>query len=350
MRKVPNANIQAGSYVLILKLFLWKIRDLTHPRSPFVLFMKLYFYLIISLLLISACGETGKEPLELADGQAIEASNIDSTGSYIGYRFNEPDEVYTMPGSLTELSGMQYLSIGLIACVQDEKGTIYLFDREKKQLVKSVHWGKRGDYEGIAGDEQTLYVLESTGTVYKVSNYLLSESPEVEALATGLPKACDAEGLFLLENDEKLLIACKGGELGVRDIWAYDLQKKVLEEKPFISLSQERLESHFITTGLDRFSLVLKKLLDAKGESGILAPSGIAQHPNTRDVFVVSANSNLLLIFNPAGELISLEELSAKLFAHPESITFTEDGGLLIGNEGKGVAPTILYFNYDKTQ
>lgn len=315
--------------------------------------MKLYFYLfyLCSLPLLFSCGGNSGNDASKADGETIYAINTDDDEELVGYDFIDPDELYTLPGSLLELSGMQSLGNGLIACIQDEKGIVYLFDREKQEIVREVAWGKDGDYEGIAGDETTLYVLESTGSLYKLRNFMEGKTPEVENLEVNLEKGCDAEGLFLLKREAELLIACKEGNLGDRNVWAYDLQKKTMSSEAYIKLPQQSLEDHFITEDIDRFSLGLKKLLDAKGESGILSPSGIAIHPITGDTYIISAASNLLLVLGPKGIIKQMEELPATLFAHPESITFAENGDLFIGNEGKGaVAPTILYFRYKKLE
>lgn len=312
--------------------------------------MKLSAYLISCFIICFSCGQTTNDYSSEKHGATIEATNAIDSSAYTSYKFDKPDELYTMPGSLTELSGMQHLSNNVIACTQDEKGIIYLFDRAKKAIISEVAWGKDGDYEGVAGNDQELYILESTGTIYKIRDFLETNTPRVETLNTGLSKPCDAEGLFLQHNKEKLLIACKEGERGIRSIWTFDPKAKQLSASPYMNLPEKVLEDHLITTGLDRVSLGMKKLLDVKGESGILAPSGIAIHPKTEDLYIVSANSKLLVVLNPEGKIKSLEELPSSLFTHPESITFTADGDLLIGNEGgAGVAPTILYFNYQQS-
>jgi hypothetical protein len=316
--------------------------------------MKQYFSIVYLCLifLFVACGNSAKDEAPKADGETIYATNVEGEEELVGYAFTKPDDLYTLPGRLQELSGMQSLSNGLIACIQDEKGIVYLFDREKNEIVREVAWGEDGDYEGVAGDNNALYVLESTGTLYKLSGFLASTPPQVAKQKVALEKGCDAEGLFLLKREGQLLIACKEGTLGDRNVWAYDLQEKKTSPEPYLKMPQQSLEDHFITEGIDRFSLGLKKLLDAKGESGILAPSGIAIHPISGDTYIISAASNLLLVLSPQGVIKQMEELPATLFAHPESITFAENGDLFIGNEGQGMgtAPTILYFKYKKLE
>ena len=313
-------------------------------------------FCLLPLLFFIACNEQSKSDGE--NGEATKPATQADLVQHIGYRLSEPNEIYTLPGSLKEVSGMQSISNTVVACIQDEKGIIYLFDLEQRKIVQEIKWGKDGDYEGVAGNADTLYVLESNGTIHQVTNYQAANSPSVKSWETGVYSGCDAEGLYLLSNEKKLLVACKEGEggvgadvpSGVRSIWSFDLHKQELFKEPYRQINLETLEEELVRDGLDKFSLGLKKFLDAAGESGVLAPSGIAVHPNTHDLFVVSAKSGLLVVLSPTGQLKYLEELPRSSFLFPESITFTPEGDLLIGNEGKGGEPNILFFKYDAQQ
>ena len=298
--------------------------------------------------MLAACNSSNKEnESSTLDGEAITAPAQDTALALIGYHLAEPTTVYSLPESLNEISGMQMIGPELVACVQDEECIIYLFNLETGKLEREIKWGKNGDYEGIAGNESALYIVESGGDLFKVSNYMNADKPQVQKLKTRLEKNCDAEGLYFLADKHVLLIACKEGKKGVRNIWAFDLQKEALQSAPYLQIPQEVLEQELVKGGLDRFSLGLKKALDAKGESGVLAPSGIAQHPVTKDFYILSAQSNLLVVVTPEGEVKYVEELRNSLFQQPESITFTAAGDMLIGNEAKGGKPNILRFKYE---
>ena len=314
-------------------------------------FFHLLYYLLL-LLFMWSCGENSNASDK--DGAPTNPQAQAIINQNTGYRLDQPDQIYTLPGSLKEISGMQSISPTLVACTQDEDGIVYLFDLEQRKVVQEIDWGKGGDYEGIAGDSAVLYVLESNGTISQLSNYASAGGkPVVESWKTGIDGGCDAEGLFLLTEEKQLLIACKEkGDApgGVRNIWAYSLQKKQLLPEPYRKIEHELLEEVLVTDGIDKLSLGLKKFLDTAGESGVISPSGIAIHPNTQDLFVVSAKSGLLVVLSPEGQVKSLEELPRSLYPQPESITFTSQGDLLIGNEGKGGDPNILFFKYDAQQ
>ena len=48
------------------------------------------------------------------------------------FDLNHPDELIKLPVKLKEISGITFLSKNKIACVQDEKGTIFIYDIHKE--------------------------------------------------------------------------------------------------------------------------------------------------------------------------------------------------------------------------
>ncbi|MBW3546042.1 MAG: hypothetical protein KY428_10675, partial [Bacteroidetes bacterium] len=196
------------------------------------------YSLLVLLVFFSCDAKNNKGKPEMPDGETIPLSK---GWQSLPYQLNNPQEIYTLPGSLVELSGMQSLSDNLIACVQDEDGVIYLFDREQKKVIREISWGPKGDYEGIAGNSRLLYILRSDGTIFKVSNYNSSSPLAVEKWKTRLDKSCDAEGLFLMDSPDLLLLACKGGAGDLWKIWEFDMRKAMLREGPLLQMSLEVL-------------------------------------------------------------------------------------------------------------
>jgi uncharacterized protein YjiK len=302
------------------------------------------------MLLLLACGS---QPESAANGATTDEAAGLVLIPEMGYSILNPDRTYTLPGSLMELSGMQSLGDSLLACVQDEKGIIFLYDLQKQEVVAEIPWSEDGDYEGIAGNEQLLWVLKSDGTLYRITHFMkggaqAGSAPQVKEITTSLSSACDAEGLCMMPDKKTLLIACKEGVDGERTIWQFDPEKEELLSDPYLRLQEDQLEEELISSDLDKISLGLYKFLNVKGESGILAPSGLAFHPITGELYILSAASKTLTILDKSGNVKGVQELPSQLFPQPESITFMPDGTMLIGNEGRGGAPTILLFTYDK--
>ncbi|AHM60161.1 hypothetical protein D770_09520 [Flammeovirgaceae bacterium 311] len=309
--------------------------------------MKILSLLLLILLCFGCNQKPAPEDKIENNGPTIKAVSIDSAALEFPYDIMNADTTYILPATLKELSGMEHIGNSLVACIQDENGILYMFNVAEGKLVREIHWGEDGDYEGVAGTDSALYILESGGELFRITNFNTEETPEVAKWNTGLDN-CDAEGLCLLPDRSSLLVACKVGAYGVRQIWSFDLETHVLAKKPYLEIHQEVLEENLLDSGLDKISLGMRKLLDAQGESGILAPSGLAVHPYTKDLYILSSQSKLMAIIGPSGQVKHIEELPVSLFLQPESITFLPNGDMLIGNEGQGGDPSIMLFKYNR--
>ena len=65
----------------------------------------------------------------------------------IEYNLNRPDKHTVLPDALHEVSDIAYLGDSTLACIQDEKGIIFLYDLKKNLVTHSYKFGKDGDYE-----------------------------------------------------------------------------------------------------------------------------------------------------------------------------------------------------------
>ena len=77
-------------------------------------------------------------------------------------------------------------------------------------------------------------------------------------------------------------------------------------------------------------------------------PSGIAIHPDTKDVFLISSVGKLLVVLNKNGKIIDMAPLKRSLFRQPEGITFDKEGNMFISSEGRGKKGYILKFTNQK--
>ena len=66
------------------------------------------------------------------------------------------------------------------------------------------------------------------------------------------------------------------------------------------------------------------------------SPSGIAIHPMTGEMFVLSTAGRLLVVLSPEGEIVRIERMKKSLQPQPEGICFDSDGSLFIASEGDG--------------
>jgi len=269
------------------------------------------------------------------------------------YDLASPSVRYTLPGSLAEISGISYYRPNRIACIQDERGLIYIYDLKKEKIFSKHLFGKSGDYEDIAVVGDTAYVLRSDGVILKVEDFT-SNGRNVKKISTPLSTRNDAEGLVFDSATHALWIACKGSSSlnpdannnGYKAVFRFDLSGEKLSDDPLFLVDLARLPDMEKSSWIRKLSVRLGKALKILGEDWNFQPSGIAIHPVEDDIYIISHIGKLLVVLDRNGKIGSVNRLDPKTFRQPEGICFTPEGDLFISNEGDGGKGNILKFNY----
>jgi uncharacterized protein YjiK len=248
------------------------------------------------------------------------------------YQLAEPDKTWKLPGALVEISGLSFIDNDRLACVQDEKGIIYIFNMRAGKIEQEVIFGDDGDYEGIEIIEDDAWILKSNGTLYEVTSYLDKPVKGVKKYPTALSGKNDTEGLAFDPFAKSLLIVCKGSPYtdekegrGLKAVYNFDLETREPDVKPFLLINLDSIRIY-------------------SGKDATFQPSGIAIHPSTGDLFILGSVGKLLLVFSRKGEMLAMIRLNPKIFTQPEGICFGPDGMLYISNEGDGRQGTIFKF------
>lgn len=269
----------------------------------------------------------------------------------LGYDLTEPDSTFKLPKRLEEISGLSISRDGaMLLAIEDENGKIYVIDKETGELQDEFAFWKPGDYEGVEVVGNDIYVLKSSGTLYRVQQ-AGTKDQKVEKYNGFLDDENDVEGLAYDPIKHRLLLACKGkagkGEpfREKKSIYAFDLQTLSLQTNPVFVISLTDIHNYLSTTPAIR---KLKKLAEMfkPGTDLTFAPSGVAIHPITGDIFVLSSVGKVLMIINQSGQLLHIEKLRKEVHAQPEGLCFDTDGTLYIANEGKGAKGRIFRFDY----
>jgi uncharacterized protein YjiK len=245
------------------------------------------------------------------------------------YHIQQPSGRFWLPSELEEISGIAYTGKDILAGVQDEKGTIYMYDTKSTAVINRIRFGASGDYEDIAIAGDDVYLLRSDGTLYKTS---FSGTASTEIVDTPLSARNDAEGLAYDAANNRLLVACKGisgikkDDSGNRAVFAFNLETGTLQPEPV-------------------FLIPVKEVKKRSGNKENFRPSGIAIHPLSGLVYVLASAGKVLVVLNKNGSIEAVQPLPARYFRQPEGICFAPNGDLFISNEGRGSMASILRFN-----
>lgn len=267
----------------------------------------------------------------------------------IGYDLINPDETIILPPVLHEISGISVIDSSSVACIQDENGIVFLYDINRKEITKYLTFYGNGDYEDIAYVNGRLFVIRSDATLFEIRN--LEESEIAEKIKPDEIPHRETESLCYDSINNRLLVAPKDkadkdSESKVkRGVYAFDLTRGKLNKKPVFDFSLSSImkyaEANDIIYSEEQNDK--KKKVDIK-----FKPSSMAIHPVTGKLFLISAEDQMLFVFDMNGNIENIIYLDPYLFTMPEGITFFANGDMLISNEGRNMRPTILKFKYRK--
>jgi uncharacterized protein YjiK len=277
---------------------------------------------------------------------------IYSNDQYIfPYEVNDPDEKWQLPNSLDEISGLSYIESDRLACVQDEKGNIYVFNILSGEVERKIDFGDLGDYEGVEIIDDDAWALKSSGTLYEVKNYWNEKDHKLTKFNTVLSGKNDAEGLAYDPVSGNLLIACKGHPYfdekkgkEFKAIYEFDLRTKKVGLEPFLLIVMDTIKYYKNYNTMAQLGVELLAFFDSSKGDISFQPSGISIHPATGNIYVIASVGNLLMVFSRDGDILSMVKLKSEYHPQPEGICFSPDGTLFISNEADGDDGTILMF------
>lgn len=228
---------------------------------------------------------------------------------------------------------------GVYVAIADEKGVIYFVDGAGGGAVRdTVLFRDKGDFEGVEMVGETLWAMKSDGKLFAVERWK-NGKPQVTEYDTPLKKSDDVEGLGYDHERKALLLACKGDPDSsyLRKVYAFDVKTRQFNPQPVISLDPKRVNE-------------LVPYLDSE-KHDYFSPSGIAVHPKTGEIYLISAALKRLVVLDKnTGNIHMAARLNKKLLPQPEGISFDPEGNLIISSEGKKGEGLILQFRYHPKQ
>lgn len=230
-----------------------------------------------------------------------------------------------MPKELNEISGISFVNDHVLACVQDEKGIIFLYDLKHDEVIKKITFAEKGDYEGIAIVGSSAYIITGNGILYEVTDFLTD--PNVNTYNFDLQEDEETEAICYDKSANRLLLASKNKKKEDPDpgLYEFDLSSKKFSDTAVIKVD---LNS----------SLIKRK--DRNNLKKLWQPADIAVDQINKRIMVVDAVNRHLMELSLTGELVNMIPIDEKRSARPEGIAIAADGSIYIcndsNNEGKG--------------
>ena len=82
-----------------------------------------------------------------------------------------------------------------------------------------------------------------------------------------------------------------------------------------------------------------------KNLNEIIKPSAMTFHPQTNDLYILSAINQIIIVLTKENTLKKVIPFKGKDFIQPEGIAFNSKGELFISNEGKNKQGNIIKVN-----
>ncbi len=302
--------------------------------------------LLLSSLSFSNCKDKIESVESTSEKEILPDFHI---GESIPYDLDKPTQVNQLERDLFEISGLTYFpDLEFLFAVNDEKGKIYFLAPGSGVNGGHINFHKANDYEGIAYHDNLAYIVESNGDITVID---ASRAEKIDGYKTKLSRKNDIEGIAYNPATSSFLLAAKGSgsikgkSKKKKSIFNLDPKTKTVSEIPFFSVNLKK--------EVDKLEAVANSSASAiTNYQGIrinkFSPSGIAVHPVSNNIYVLSSRGKLLAIFDQKGNLKGLSFLDEKMHKQPEGICFGPDNTLYISNEGRAGKASLLSFKYLK--
>ncbi len=301
-------------------------------------FFKFVTLICISVLLFSGMLTSS------CSGVASRQNLVDSLFLYLDdadvyYNLKEPNKKYYLPYALSEVSGLTFLAPSALLMVEDEGGEVYEFNLDSNRVINSIRFTRSGDFEGIEIVDDTVYVLESNGKIYKFA-YSKENTATAKVIKTPLDDRNNTEGLGYDPHLKKLIIATKeNGDYKNHKVKG----RAVYSVNPYSGLMDSIELFSISTTTLTEFFETVKKQPYEK-ERFKFEPSSVAFNPIDKNYYVLASVGKLLLVVNKEGQIISSYPILPRVLNQPEGLCFAPNGDMYICSEGEGDKGFVLRF------
>lgn len=263
------------------------------------------------------------------------------------YSLNAPSKKYHLPDALDEISGIAHFDKNTIAAIQDEKGKIYFYNLNEEDIEHKIDFGKGKDYESLDIHNSKASILSSDGKLFqfKIDRAIKEVDANSININSKTTKNAEIEG-FCHWKKNSYLVAFKqrtnADDATERSIFVYENGQ--LSEKPLFQFNNKNFRSYLASlSNLPNKLESFKKNLNPIKAS--FYPSDIAVHPKSKDIYVLSAVNELLVIVDGKNYKIKhMHSFKNEDLPQPEGICFSPNGDMFIASEKNNAKHAKLYF------
>jgi uncharacterized protein YjiK len=282
---------------------------------------------------VAACRETPQA--KSAQVQAIEATRKHDLATRLALADANPTKPvpvaeWIMPPELREISGLALTARGTVLTHDDNIGRVYEIDPKTGILLKgfSLAGGVRGDFEAITIAGTDVYLLKSSGKIYKFKEGADASWVPYSVYDTGLGKECEFESMAYEPDSSRLLLVCK----------------KFLQKQP------KELLIYHVPLPLGNRSAITAMQVAMKDVIGTnkwknFHPSDINIDPITKNYVIVASHEKGLIVVTPDGEVVLSEPIPGT-HHQPEGVAITPDSLLLVSDEANVKPPAITLYRW----
>jgi uncharacterized protein YjiK len=287
-------------------------------------------------LSIQGCGDTPKA--RAAEAKAVGAQRLQELRKRIAAADADasksiPVAEWIMPPQLREISGLALTQRGTVLTHDDNVGRISEIDPRTGVLLKSfaLSGQQKGDFEAIAIAGQDIYLLESSGKLFKFREGADGTQVPFTVYDTKLGKDCEFESLTYEADSSRLLMACKRllnqGEEKVKELRIYAL--------PLPLGSQAAMA--VISIPIDE--------LRGKNKWKNFHASDMAIDPLTGNYVIIASREKGYVVLTPDGDVVRAEALPGE-HRQPEGVAITKDSLFVVSDESNVKPPKITVYRW----
>ena len=292
--------------------------------------------LAVLALLTSLGGCADSPEARAAQAKAVSAQRLQQVDRRIQQAAATPNSPVTiaewiMPASLREISGLTLTPRGTVLAHDDNIGRISEIDPKTGILLKSfsLSGNQKGDFEAITIAGNDVYMLESSGKLFKFQQAADGHQVPFTVYDTKLGHECEFESLAYEAANSRLVMPCK----------------RVLDKG-----EGHELRIYYVPLPLGNRSAITSIAVPIDEIAGgnkwkNFRASDIAIDPTTGNYVIIASREKAYVVMTPEGDVVRSQSLPGN-HAQAEGVAITKDSLMIVSDEANGGSAKITVYRW----